>query len=104
MQSLLQIRLAAMVHRFADEQNGAAIGWRLPAQQIDGESQAVEDGGAAIFRLKAVQGVSHRIQIRGKGQSQTRFAVELHYRDLVGDAADDRLDRGAQVAILVELA
>ena len=104
MKRLLQLRLAAMVHGLADEQNGAAVLGRLPAQQIDGKPQAVEDGCAAISGFEIVQGVCHSVHVGGKRLGQAGRAVEVHDRDLMGDGADDCFDGWAEVAVFVELA
>ena len=104
--------MAAAVEGFADQENGAAVFGGLVAQELDGEAQAVEDGGAVVAEADVVDGegpgaivevmltcaswsegadgVGRRVGVRGEVLEERGLAVEGDYGDFVSDIADDR--------------
>ncbi len=102
----------------------------LIAQEVDGESEAVEDGGAVVSERKVVDGEwrgavikvmlacaagsevadsgSRCVDVRGEVLKQRGLAVEGDYSNFVRDVADDGFEHWSQWrsdgAVFVELA
>ena len=55
-EGFFEFEVAAAVEGFADEEDGAAVlGW-LGAEEIDGEAEGVEDGGAVVAKAYVADG------------------------------------------------
>ena len=118
--------MTAAVEGLADEEDGAAVARRLRPQQIDGEAEGVEDGGALISEAQVVDGagcdavlhvvltgafggeiedgLGDGVAAAGEVAEEGGLAVEGNDGNAVRDGADDGLDHGGESAKLVVLA
>jgi hypothetical protein len=117
-EGIFELEVAASVEGLADEEDGAAIlGW-LIAEEVDGEADGVEDGGAvvaeaeivdgqrggAVFemmlagaaRSEAGNGVRGGVEVGGEVLEECGLTVEGDDRDLVGDVAYDGGEHGGK--------
>jgi len=94
---------AALVDGFAEEENGAAIGWRLGAELIDGEADGVEDGGSAVAFFEIGELDGGFVGVGSERLDDMRSAVEGDDGDGVFDVADEGVHDGAESAVIVEM-
>ncbi len=94
--------MAAVVDRLAQQQDGAAVGGRFLAQQVDGEGERIENRVAGIARVEVVERVRNEVGIRRKAVEQGGRAVETDDGDLVGNVSDHGIEKRTQIAILLE--
>src|ERR1700747_3400947 len=92
-----------MINRLADEQNNAAVGRRLLAQNLHRKANAVEDRSAAISGFEGGKGVCNFVEILCEAEAQLRFAVEVDDCNLMLNPADHCLDHGSECPVLVDL-
>ena len=94
---------AALVDRFAEKKDRAAIAGGLFAELIDGEGDGVENGGAAVAFFEIARVAGGLVGVRRERQDDVRLAVEADDGDAVFDVADERVQDGVESAIVVEM-
>ena len=98
-----EVDVAALVEGFAEQEDGAAVRRRLLAEQVRGERHGVEDGGAVVAGLDAVELGDDLVEVGGEAVEEFGFAVEVDERDAVRDVADDGVEQRAEVAVVGEV-
>ncbi len=110
--------MAPSVEGFADKEDGAAVlAWLVP-EEVDGEAEGVEDGGAVVAEAEVVDGerggavvevmlagaaggeagdgVCGRVEVGGEVLEKCGLTVEGDDGDFVRDVADDRGEHWSQ--------
>jgi hypothetical protein len=77
-------------------------GW-LAAEEVDGEADAVEDGGTVVAGLKVAEGGVYAVKVRGEFLDEGGRAVKADDGHLVLNAAEEGIEHGGEGAIDVEV-
>src|SRR5581483_1809630 len=99
-----EVDVAALVEGFAEQEDGAAILRRLLAQEVGGEGHGIEDGGAVVAGLDAVELGGDLAQVGGEAVEQFGLTVEVDDGDMVRDVTDDSVEERAEIAVVGQMA
>ena len=98
-----EIDMAALVEGFADQEDGAAVGRRLLAEQVCGEGHGVEHGRAVVAGFDAVELGGDLAEVGGEAVKEFGFAVKVDDCNAMRDVADDGVEQRTEAAVLVEI-
>src|SRR4029077_15817492 len=101
-QRVVQRGLTSLVNRFAKQQDGAAVVWRLRPQLFDGKSDGIQDCRAVVAFGESRERASGVFGVGRKWNDQVRRRVEADQGGMVVDVADQRIERGVESLIIRE--
>lgn len=94
---------AALIERFAEQKDGAAVVWRRGSQLGNRECESVQDSCSLIAGPQVVELDGGLVDIGRKGQEEMRRAVEADDGNSVLDVADERLKNDTEILIVGEM-